>query len=161
VPASPAAAAFVRAGRRAERRGRVLAGGSALAVAALSAAGVGLYVRDVGAKKAEADEARAVAEQNYADAEQGKRLLEEAKARNDDLLRKLAAASDKEAMFALQEEVKKAAGANPPRDRPRAQRTEGGAPPAPPAAGPKPTAVPSAAPAPSHTVEPALREKFD
>ena len=160
VSASPTAAAFVRAGRRAERRGRLFAGGSALGVAALGALGVVFYVRDVGAKKAEADAARAVAERSFADATERQKLLEEEQTKNGELLRKLADASDKEAMFALQEEVKKAAGEGRPRDRARAPRPEAGAAPASSPA-PKPAALPSAAPPPARAAEPALREKFD
>ncbi|MEO7331354.1 MAG: hypothetical protein ABI193_22450, partial [Minicystis sp.] len=114
VSLSASTIAFIQAGRRAERLTRLLTFGAAAALILLSSVGVGIYIRDIGVEKAQAESARAVAEQNFQDASERKKALEEAKAQNDDLLEKLADAKDKEAMFALQDEVKKARGASPP-----------------------------------------------
>ena len=100
VPSSRTASTFVRAGRLAERRGRFLAGGSALGVAALAALGVALYVRDVGEKKAEADLARHQAEANLD-------IANERKRENEELVQKLRDAEDSNALRKVQDEARK------------------------------------------------------
>ena len=82
-----------------------------------------------------------------------------AKAQNDELLQKLADAEDKEAMFALQDEVKKARNADGQRSKPAAIGVK---PPPTTVPSAKPSASPSAAPAPAARppAEPALEETF-
>jgi serine/threonine protein kinase len=113
VTLSAAAAEFVAAARRAERRGQTFAAASVALV--LLAAGLGgkFYVDRIGAEKARADEARTLAEQNLATATEKGREVAKAQERIQTLLAQLADAPDKEAMFALQERVKAMAESGP------------------------------------------------
>ena len=161
VPMSKAAEAFVRAGRRAERRARLFTGGAALGAVALATLVGAFYIRDVDAQKAKAEEARAFAERNFTEAREQKRQLEEAKAKNDELLQKLADAKDKEAMFALQDEVKRARSADKPAARSPAPKASGRVASSP--AGPSVARPPAShEPAPSSGPgEPVLVETFE
>ena len=149
APLSADAVAYVRAGRAALRRQKIVAAGATLGFAGLAAVAVALYVHGVGVQKADADHARLEAERHLA-------ALGEAKVRNDELLKKLADAQDKEAMFALQDEVRRATGegASTRKDKPVAGRLPVAAPTQ------RPVAAPSARPAAAPQGGPTLQEEF-
>jgi serine/threonine protein kinase len=146
VDASPEADEFVRAGRRAERRGRLVAGGSALGAVSFAVLGVVLYVRDVGAQRVEADRARTEAEANLDAANEQRR-------ENDRLLQKLRDAEDANALRRVQEEARKTSPSPPAGPRPPAPPRE------PALTGPRATPVapaptPAAAPSSKRTAQP-------
>ncbi|WP_437753374.1 nSTAND1 domain-containing NTPase [Sorangium sp. So ce1389] len=144
LPISRRAAAFLDASRRAERRAALRGAG---AVAAVVLAGVGFgaaYLREARAREAEVLAALRKEQASRELAEEQTRNVQKAQDRIDLLLRHLADSPTKEAVLALQEQIRQRAGAPPPAPPPR-----GPSAPPPPAASAPQGELPGPAPAAS------------
>ncbi|XXX74346.1 protein kinase [Sorangium sp. So ce134] len=150
---SPRAAAFLDAGRRAERRAALLGAGAVAAIALASAGFGAAYLREVRAREAEVLAALRKEQASRELAEEQTRNVQRAQDRIDQLLRELADSPTKEAVLALQEQIRRA-GAPLAAPAPR-----GPAAPPPPAA-PAPREEPSG-PAPAAGARPGLRVETD
>ncbi|WP_438023769.1 nSTAND1 domain-containing NTPase [Sorangium sp. So ce233] len=154
VRISQSAAAFLEASRRAERRAALLAAGAVAAVV-LASAGFGVaYLREVRAREAEVLAALRKEQASRELAEEQTRNVQKAQDRIDQLLRELADSPTKEAVLALQEQIRRRAGAAEAAPAPR-----GPVAPPPPAA-PAPRDEP-AGPAPVAGAPPGLRVETD
>ncbi|AUX35873.1 uncharacterized protein SOCE836_080740 [Sorangium cellulosum] len=149
---SPRAAAFLDAGRRAERRAALLGAGAVAAVVLASASFGAAYLREVRAREAEVLAALRKEQASRELAEEQTRNVQKAQDRIDQLLRDLADSPTKEAVLALQEQIRQRAAL-----------------PGPPARGPVRAAPPAApaprdeppGPAPAAGARPGLRVETD
>ncbi|WP_437671883.1 nSTAND1 domain-containing NTPase [Sorangium sp. So ce131] len=111
LPMPPRAAAFLEASRRAERRAALL-GAGAVAAAVLAVAGFGLvYLREVRAREAEVRSALRKEQASRELAEEQTRNVQQAQDRIAQLLRELADSPTKEAVLALEEQIRQGRGA--------------------------------------------------